>query len=417
MSRPQTAVSPRPRPAPYWYVIGLLLLGLSALYLYHLVTGVTPPRAAVSLNIVGFDFEIYWYGILIVTGIALGCWVVADLASQRAQALFAATVPAAVRLQPLAGLPVLSEEMVAALGEKEIATLGDLLYVWGMDPHNLGLKKEQTAALGAYLAGVPGVEQAWLDDAPWRVWNPDHVWSAIIWALIFAVIGARLYHVLTPSPSMAAYGIYSPADYFRQPSQLLNLRAGGLGIYGGIAGGALGLYIYTRRARIPMLPWSDLAVVGLALGQAIGRWGNFFNQELYGRPTDLPWAVHIDPNYRLPAYAAYDTFHPAFLYESIWSFFTFLLLYRLAKHAAQRTLPGELTALYLILYAIGRSLLELTRLDSRTVTLAGLETNLAVATLVSIVVALVAGTLVLYRRRRLRRETAADTLPPAAGHR
>jgi len=351
--------APRTRPAAYWYVIALMWAGLGVLYLYHLATGITPSRTAVSLNILGFDLDVYWYGILIVTGIGLGCWVVADLAGRRAQALFEETVPQELRQQPLSSLPDFPPETLAALAKKEVTTLGDLLYVWGMDPRNLGLKKEQTAALGSYLATVPGVEKKWLEDAPWRVWNPDHVWNGIIWALIFAVIGARLYHVLTPSPSMEAYGIYSPLDYFRHPTQLLNLRAGGLGIYGGIAGGALGLYIYTRRARIPMLPVADLAVVGLALGQSIGRWGNFFNQELYGRPTEVPWAVHIDPNFRLPAYADVSTFHPAFLYESIWSALSFLLLYRLATHAADRLLPGELTALYLILYAIGRTLLDI----------------------------------------------------------
>lgn len=405
----QTAAPPeRTRLPLYLIIIAAVLIGLAALYLYHLATGLTPSRTAVSFDILGFNLDIYWYGIVIVTGIGLGCWVAADLAGQRARALFEATVPVDVRQRPLSSLEEFPQETAVALARKEIKTLGDLLYVWGLDPRNLGLKKEETAELGIYLAGVSGIEETWLDHAPWAVWNPDHVWNAIIWALIFAVIGARLYHVLTPSPSMAAYGIYSPLDYFRQPAQLLNLRAGGLGIYGGIAGGALGLYIYTRRAGIPMLPWSDLAVVGLALGQAIGRWGNFFNQELYGRPTDLPWAVHIDPNYRLPAYAEFSTFHPAFLYESIWSLLAFLLLYRLAKHAGDRLLPGELTALYLILYAVGRTLLELTRLDSRTVVLGGVDTHLAVATLVSMVVAVVAGGLVLVRRSRTAAETSAS---------
>ena len=405
----ETTAPRRARPATYWYVIALLWLGLGLLYLYHLASGTTPSRSAVSLTILGFDLDIYWYGILIVTGIALGCWVAADLARQRARALFIDTVPAVLRALPLTTLPGFPPQTAETLAKQDIDTLGALLYVWGMDPRNLGLKKQETDALGAYLATVPGVEASWLEDAPWRLWNPDHVWNGIVWALVFAVIGARLYHVLTPSPSMAAYGIYSPADYFRQPFQLLNIRAGGLGIYGGIAGGALGLFIYTRRAHIPMLPWSDLAVVGLALGQSIGRWGNFFNQELYGRPTNLPWAVHIDPNFRLPAYAEFSTFHPAFLYEALWSLLAFLLLYRLAKHAYRRFLPGDLTALYLILYAIGRTLLELTRLDSRTVTVAGVDTGLAVATLVSLIVALVAGGLVLWRRWRVGKKTAVGT--------
>jgi phosphatidylglycerol:prolipoprotein diacylglycerol transferase len=162
------------------------------------------------------------------------------------------------------------------------------------------------------------------------------------------------------------------------------------------------LFIYTRRAKIPMLGWADLAVVGLALGQSIGRWGNFFNQELYGSPTSLPWAIRIDPHFRLADYAAFDLFHPAFLYESIWSFLTFLLLYYLTRRYAERFLPGEMMALYLILHAIGRSLLELVRLDSRTINLAGMDVNLAIATVVSIVIAVIAAALVLFRRLRVR---------------
>ncbi|MEZ4515473.1 MAG: prolipoprotein diacylglyceryl transferase [Chloroflexota bacterium] len=163
--------------------------------------------------------------------------------------------------------------------------------------------------------------------SPWRQWNPDHVWNALILILILGVIGARLYHVLTPSPSMQAVGIYTALDYFRNPNQLLNIRNGGLGIFGAILGGLLGLLIYARRNHLSMLGWSDLAVVGLALGHAIGRWGNFFNQELYGRPTSVPWAITIDPVYRLPGYGSFSTFHPAFLYESIWNLLTFFPAY------------------------------------------------------------------------------------------
>jgi phosphatidylglycerol:prolipoprotein diacylglycerol transferase len=219
---------------------------------------------------------------------------------------------------------------------------------------------------------------------------------------VLGLIGARLYHVMTPSPSMAAVGIYSWRDYLRYPLQLLNFRAGGLGIYGGMAGGLLAIFIYTRRNRISTLAWADLAVVGAALGQAIGRWGNFFNQELYGRPTNAPWAIAIDPLHRLPDYADFSTFHPAFLYESLWSLLTFFVLLWLARRRAERLLPGELLALYLVAYAIGRSLLELVRLDSRAVPFLGLETGLAVATLVSLIVAAVAVAAVVVRRLRHR---------------
>jgi prolipoprotein diacylglyceryl transferase len=195
---------------------------------------------------------------------------------------------------------------------------------------------------------------------------------------------------------MAAVGIESPLDYFRNPDQLINFRNGGLGIYGGIAGGLLGLFLYTRRQRLPMLGWTDLCAVGVALGQAFGRWGNFFNQELYGRPTNVFWAVHIDPIYRLPGYTEFERFHPAFLYESLWSLVTFAVLLWLLRRHAGRLLAGDLTALYLIFYGIGRSLLELVRLDSRTLLIGGLEIAISVAALVSILVALImSGWLVL----------------------
>jgi phosphatidylglycerol:prolipoprotein diacylglycerol transferase len=379
----------------YWLVIIVILLIAAALYIFHLLTGNTPDRAAVHVE--ALDFDIYWYGIWIVGGIALGSWVVASLAQERGQRIFQAHVPYKLRQKPLDSLD-LPGELIQPLAKRKIENVGDLLLNWGFDPRNLGLNKEQLDQLSQHLHSAPGLKPQWIDDPPWRVWNPDHVWNGIIWALILGVIGARLYHVLTPSPSMAAVGINSPLDYFQNPYQLINFRSGGLGIYGGIAGGALGLFIYSRRARIPMLGWADLAVVGLALGQVFGRWGNFFNQELYGRPTDLPWAVHIDPAFRLPAFSDFSTFHPAFLYESLWSLFTFLLLYTLVKRYSDRLFTGELTALYLIFYAVGRSLLELVRLDSRTLALGPINTNIAIATLVSIVIALFAAAWIIYRR-------------------
>ena len=374
-----------------------MLLALAGLLVAHWLTGYMPDRAAVTF----FGFSIYWYAICIITGVGLGAWVVSRLAGARARAAFAAAVPAAVRDRPLAEV-TLPDEIAALLARRKLATLGEALYEVGLDPRRLGLKRpEQTQAVAA-LAAAPGVDPTWTTDAPWRIWNPDHTWGGLTLMAILGLIGARLYHVLTPSPSMAAVGITSPLDYFRNPLQLLNFRAGGLGIYGAMAGGLLAVIIYTRRNRIPVLAWADLAVVGAALGQAIGRWGNFFTQELYGRPTNAPWAIAIDPLHRLPDYADFSTFHPAFLSESLWSLLTFFVLLWLARRRAARLLPGELLALYLVAYAIGRSLLELVRLDSRAVPFLGLETGLAVATLVSLIVAAVAVAAVVVRRLRHR---------------
>jgi phosphatidylglycerol:prolipoprotein diacylglycerol transferase len=202
---------------------------------------------------------------------------------------------------------------------------------------------------------------------------------------------------------MAALGIESARDYFQNPQLLFNLRNGGLGIYGGLAGGALGLFYFTWRNRLPLLPWADMAAVGMALGQAFGRWGNFMNQELYGRPTNVPWAIYIDPVHRLQSFADFSYFHPAFLYESLWNFLTFGLLMLLWRRRGRlRLLDGEMTAVYLIMYAIGRTLLETVRLDSRVVSLGGLDLPLAWATLVSILVALSMSLWVVVRRRRAR---------------
>lgn len=414
---------------PYWYAIILVFAIAAAVFGYHLLTGAMPPRAAVII----LGLPIYWYAIWIITGVALGTWVVSRLAAERARRAFVAAVPADVRQTPVAdaGLP---DDVARLLAERKLNTLGDALYEVGLDPRRLGLKLPEQArvveALAAAVTGspaddvlprntpavevstydapaAPAAPPSWFTTPPWRIWNPDHAWNALILMIILGLLGARLYHVLTPSPSMAAVGVYSALDYFRNPALLLNFRGGGLGIYGAIAGGLLAVILYTRRNRLPTLGWADLAVVGAALGQAVGRWGNFFNQELYGSPTDLPWAVFIDLQYRLPDLADFSYFHPAFLYESLWSLLTFFVLYRLARQWADRLLPGELLALYLVAYAVGRILLELVRLDSRAVAFLGLETGLAVATIVSIAVALAAIIAVVARRLSRRRRLSA----------
>jgi phosphatidylglycerol---prolipoprotein diacylglyceryl transferase len=382
----------RPKFELYWVVMALWGVGLAGLFGWHLWTGKMPPAAAFSL----LGLSVYWYGIFIVGGIALGATIVSRLAWQRWRQRFLESVPASV-----SGLQVtavnLPKPIQTKLNKQGLQTVGDLLLAWGTDPRTVKLKVAERRELKEGLTALPEVDSAWLDDAPWRIWNPEYVWNGIIICLILGLIGARLYHVLTPSPSMAALGIESPLDYFQNPQLLFNLRNGGLGIYGGLAGGALGLLIFTRRNKLPLLPWTDMAVVGMAIGQAFGRWGNFMNQELYGRPTDLPWAIAIDPINRLPAFADFGFFHPAFLYESLWNFLTFGLLIWLWQRRKQ-LLVGEITAVYFIMYAIGRILLETVRLDSRFVSLGGVQLPLAWATFVSILVAISMVLWVLGRR-------------------
>jgi phosphatidylglycerol---prolipoprotein diacylglyceryl transferase len=383
-------------PELYWIIIGALLILVTVLFVAHLRTGTTPEAEAFTIPFI--NLPVYWYGIWIVGGVVLGSYVISRLAEERALAVFHQTVLQNLRKRMIDEL-AMSDEIKLILLKRRVKSWGDLLLQWGYDPRNLGLNQEGLEKLQPVLEAENEIDASWLHGAPWRMWNPDHVWNGIIWCMIFGVIGARLYHVLTPSPSMAAVGINTPLDYFRNPAQLINLRNGGLGIYGGLAGGVFGLWIYVRRHAIPLLIWTDLAAVGVSLGQVFGRWGNFFNQELYGRPTTLPWAITIAPEHRLPAYAQFSQFHPAFLYESMWNLFAFLMLWLLAKRYANKLITGELTALYLIFYAIGRILLETVRLDSRTVSIGSIDLNIAVATLVSILVAVVAFGWVLVRRR------------------
>lgn len=370
---------------PYWYLIAGLLLLVTVIYANHLRTAVTPSN--IIFTIEALDFPVFWYGVWITGGMALGGYVVATLVRERLEVGFQQHVPASLRETAVSQL-TLPVHIQKALAKRKIHTVGHLLRQWGLNPLELGLKQADLAIVEASLRDTEGVELVWLENAPWRQWNPDHVWNGLVWCLIPAIIGARLYHVLTPSPSMAAVGIYSPLDYFQNPYQLINLRNGGLGIYGGIAGGALGLWLFTRRYCLSTIAWADLAVIGVILGQAFGRWGNFFNQELYGGPTDVPWAVYIDPVHRLPAVSEYGRFHPAFLYESLWSLLTFAILMILLKRYSNRLLPGDMTGVYLVFYAIGRILLEIVRLDSRGIMIAGFSINIAIATLVSLSVAI-----------------------------
>ncbi|MCJ7519389.1 MAG: prolipoprotein diacylglyceryl transferase [Anaerolineaceae bacterium] len=189
--------------------------------------------------------------------------------------------------------------------------------------------------------------------------DSEIVWDMVPWLLIMGIIGARLWHVFTPSKSMGV----GPEYYFSHPLEILNTRQGGLGIPGGVIGGVIALIIYTRRKKLSFLTWADIIAPCLALAQAIGRWGNFFNQELYGPPSTLPWAIFIDKVHRLPGYEDFSTFHPMFLYESMWSIFNFLLLLFLGRIFQSKLKPGDIFWVYLIVYPVGRFFLEFIRLD------------------------------------------------------
>ena len=226
-----------------------------------------------------------------------------------------------------------------------------------------------------------------------RKFNPEFVWDGLIWVLIGGIIGARLWHVFTPPPSMIAAG-FTTQYYLTHPLDLINTRLGGLGIPGAVIGGALALYLFCRRKKMSFLTWADIAAPGVALAQAIGRWGNFFNQELYGKPSTLPWAVKIDPINRLPGYESYSTFQPLFLYESIWNLLNMGLLLWLGRKYGDRLKEGDLFLTYLVGYPVGRFFLEFLRLDAPRI--GTINTNQAFMA----IVAVVSGFLLYWRHRK-----------------
>jgi len=227
-----------------------------------------------------------------------------------------------------------------------------------------------------------------------RYWNenPDIVWDALTWALIGGVIGARLWHIFTPPPSMVAQGL-TTGFYLTHPLDAIAVWRGGLGLPGAIIGGGLALYWFTRSRRLSFARWVDIAAPAVALAQAIGRWGNFVNQEIYGPPTDLPWAITIDEAHRVSGYETFATYHPLFLYESIWNLANMFLLLWVGKRYGKRLRDGDLFLLYLITYPVGRFLLEFLRLDAAQI--GGINANQTLMAVVAVVSAFL-----LWRRRQ-----------------
>jgi phosphatidylglycerol:prolipoprotein diacylglycerol transferase len=225
-------------------------------------------------------------------------------------------------------------------------------------------------------------------EAKRRSQNPEILWDMLIWVVIAGVIGARIWHILTPPPSMIAQGI-TTQYYLTHPLLMIDIRNGGLGIPGAVIGGILAMWIYTRRKKLSLVTWLDITAPGLALAQAIGRWGNFFNQELYGAPTNLPWKIYIDPLHRLPGFQEYAYYHPLFLYESLWNLANMAILLWLSRHFSNRLKSGDIFLSYLVIYPLGRFLLDFLRLDASRV--AGINAN---QTLSAIVVVVAAGLLI-----------------------
>ena len=277
----------------------------------------------------------------------------------------------------------------------------DGFYIGPLYIHFYGIILMTGALAGGWLASR---------EAKRRGHDPEIIWDLMIYLIIAGVVGARLWHVFTPSPSAL---VMDPVTgkmvnpYFAGGTihiiDILNVRSGGLGIPGAVIGGAIALYFYSRKHQLDFLEWADIAAPSLALGQAIGRFGNFFNQELYGAPTNLPWKLYIDPQHRLPTFASVEYYHPLFAYESILNLINMALLMWVTRTYEDRSKKGDILLVYLIVYPVVRFSLDFLRLDASLV--GGININQTVMAVIAVVAAL---TLAWRHRRRASPSDLAD---------
>ena len=210
-------------------------------------------------------------------------------------------------------------------------------------------------AVGAFWAGR---------EIQRRGYSVDELYNALIIVIVAGYFFARLTYVLLDVIGGGQYDSFI---------EVINVRQGGVNILGGFIGAAFVGWLYVRWRNLPFWDYADVAGPGLLIAQAIGRWGNFVNQELYGPPTDLPWGILIDPFHRLPQYSDLtlyppDTgFHPTFLYESLWLFAGFLLLVYLNNRYRDQWQAGALFGLFLIWWGLGRTFIEFFRPDQVTI--------------------------------------------------
>ncbi len=235
---------------------------------------------------------------------------------------------------------------------------------------------ERTIRWYGIILMLGAVAGSWLATrrAKQRGHDPEIVWDLLTYLLIGGIIGARLWHIFTPSPSLMTIDPSTGElgnPYFAggtiQILDILSIWKGGLGIPGAVIAGVIVLYFYTRKRGLNFAEWADIAAPSLPLGQAIGRWGNFFNQELYGAPTNLPWAIHIDPNHRVPGYEQFETYHPLFFYESVLNLANMFFLLWLSRRYADRLKNGDIFLAYLVTYPLIRFSLDFLRLDASLV--------------------------------------------------
>lgn len=203
--------------------------------------------------------------------------------------------------------------------------------IFGIDVMWYGILMATGMILGTYLALKEAKRVGILE---------DDVLNLAIFAIPAGVLGARLYYV-----------IFNWGFYSQNPSQILNFRGGGMAIHGALIGGILAGLIYTRLKKINFFKMADIALIGMPLAQAIGRWGNYINGEAHGGTTNLPWGIMVDG----------VKVHPTFLYESIWDFGIFIFLWMFRK---KKKYEGQVAVYYIILYSLGRFFIEGLRTDS-----------------------------------------------------
>ncbi len=232
--------------------------------------------------------------------------------------------------------------------------------LFGMEVRWYGVIISAAMIIGVLLAIRNGKKEGFVE---------DHILDVSLLALPLAVIGARLYYV-----------IFNLELYQDNWLSMFNTRMGGMAIHGGLIGGILGGLIICFKRKMNVLKVADIVAPSVILGQAIGRWGNFINQEAHGGPTDLPWGIIVDG----------IKVHPTFLYESVWNFFVFLFLLWLSRNKSKT--DGEIFLLYLILYSVARFFIEGLRTDSL------MWGSVRVAQLISVLIILVAG-VILFKKK------------------
>ncbi len=224
------------------------------------------------------------------------------------------------------------------------------------------------------LCLITGIIAAWmLGVRRWRArgGRSESFEAVLLWAIPIGIVGARIYHVLT---HLGDY--FGPNAY----GHWWAIWEGGIAIYGAIGVGAAAAWVAARRQKIAFAALADSLAPGIAIGQALGRFGNWFNQELYGQPTTLPWGLEIDSAHRVPGYEQYATFHPTFAYESLWNLLVAgTLLWADRRFRLGR---GKVFALYIALYGFGRIFTEAIRLDYSYDTFGPVRFNEAVAMLI-----------------------------------